>query len=157
MDSAAACFFPTLNTTVASQDEMQTYLAPVHLDLVRLQEFSSTRQVPAARVVSAAWLLVLRLYTGCDAPSTGFVQTEGAQLQCCSVDFEDGSLRLHQIIDSLRFHIVEKPSETFNTLMSAAFASLTKHLVRHHCHHHTPDLHCLSNRQAIAITCRWNC
>jgi hypothetical protein len=119
MDSAAACFFPTLNTTVASQDEMQTYLAPVHLDLVRLQEFSSTR----ARVVSAAWLLVLRLYTGCDAPSTGFVQTEGAQLQCCSVDFEDGSLRLHQIIDSLRFHIVEKPSETFNTAVAASATS----------------------------------
>jgi hypothetical protein len=110
MDSTTACFFPTLNTTAASQDEMQIYLAPVHLDLVRLQEFSSTREVPAACVASAAWLLVLRLYTGCDTPSTGFVQTEGAQLQCCSVDFEDGSLRLHQIIDSLRFHILEKPS-----------------------------------------------
>jgi hypothetical protein len=123
MDSATACFFPTLNTTVASQDEMQIYLAPVHLDLVRLQEFSSTREVPAAYVVTAAWLLVLRLYTGCDTPSAGFVQTEGAQLQCCSVDFEDGSLRLHQVIDSLRFHILEKPSETFNTAVAASATS----------------------------------
>jgi hypothetical protein len=127
MDSAAACFFPTLNTTMASQDEMQIYLAPVHLDLVRLQEFSSTREVPAACVVSAAWLLVLRLYTGCDMPSTGFVQTEGAQLQSCSVDFEDGSLRLHQIIDSLRFHMLENPSETFNT---AVATSATNPVVR---------------------------
>lgn len=119
MDSAAACYFPTLSTVI-DEGEMHTGLAPVNLNVIPLDEFCRAQEIPATRVVAAAWLLALRLYTGNDAPSMGFVPTEGAQLQCCSVDFEDGAMCSRQIIDSLQFRLVEDGPKNFNTAVAPA-------------------------------------
>ncbi|KAH8723175.1 hypothetical protein GQ44DRAFT_761196 [Phaeosphaeriaceae sp. PMI808] len=120
MDSAAACYFPTLSTAFLTEGEMQTEMIPIHLDLTRFDAFCKTKGVPSTHVVSAAWLLVLRLYSGCDTPSIGFISTENAQLQCCSIDFEDGEMRLQHIIEKLRFHHVDGAPTNFNTAVAVA-------------------------------------
>lgn len=126
MDSTAACFFPALSTAFVAQGEMHGErgfeLAPVHVDVIRFDDFCRTKGVPAARVVSAAWLLALRLYTGCDTPSFGVVAAEDAHLQRCSIDLGDGAMRVEDTIDSLRFHAVDDALKNFNTAVALAKA-----------------------------------
>lgn len=118
------CYFPTLNDGIVLDGGPQR--VPLNLDADRISEFCERTKIPVTSLVQAAWILMLRLYTGADRSCFGCLPSDGEDVNMLLCYVAPGAASVEELLRGLRFHPVEyaeqnenvEPRKLFNTVMS---------------------------------------